>query len=45
MRALMLCLFGLVTVSPDVAFAQMKQLPTRTAPGSTETRYFSSIED
>src|ERR1700710_533991 len=44
MRALMLCLFGLVTVSPDLAFAQMKQLPTKTAPGSTETRYFTSID-
>ena len=44
MRALMLCLFGLVTISPDLAFAQMKQLPTKTAPGSTETRYFTSID-
>ena len=43
MRALMLCLFGLVTVSPDLAFAQMK-LPTKTAPGSIETRYFTSID-
>src|SRR6195952_59573 len=44
MRALMLCLFGLVTVSPDLAFAQMKQPPPKTAPGSTETRYFTSID-
>ena len=44
MRALILCLFGLVTASPDVAFAQMKQLPTKTAPGSTENRYFTSID-
>jgi len=44
MRALMLCLFGLVTVSPDLAFAQMKQLPAKTAPGSTENRYFTSID-
>jgi hypothetical protein len=43
MRALMLCLFGLVTASPDLAFAQMK-LPTKTAPGSTEVRYFTSID-
>src|SRR4051794_40540070 len=43
MRALMLCLLGLVTVSPDLAFAQMK-LPTKAAPGSTETRYFTSID-
>ena len=44
MRALMLCLFGLVTASPDLAFAQMKQLPTKTAPGSTEVRYFTSLD-
>jgi len=43
MRALMLCLFGLVTASPDLAFAQMK-LPAKTAPGSTEVRYFTSID-
>src|SRR5437763_5108200 len=43
MRALMLCLLGLVTVSPDLAFAQMN-LPTKAAPGSTETRYFTSID-
>ena len=43
MRALMLCLFGLVTVFPDLAFAQMK-LPAKTAPGSTEVRYFTSID-
>ncbi len=43
MRALMLCLFGLVTASPDVVFAQMK-LPAKTAPGSTEVRYFTSID-
>src|SRR6202011_5280819 len=43
MRALMLCLLGLLTASPDLAFAQMK-LPTRTAPGSSEVRYFTSID-
>jgi hypothetical protein len=43
MRALMLCLFGLVTASTDLAFAQMK-LPGKTAPGSTEVRYFTSID-
>ena len=43
MRALMLCLFGLVTASPDLAFAQMK-LPAKTAPGSSEVRYYTSID-
>jgi hypothetical protein len=43
MRALLLCLFGLVTVSSDLAFAQMK-LPSKTAPGGSEVRYFTSID-
>ncbi|MCA6111043.1 hypothetical protein [Bradyrhizobium cenepequi] len=43
MRALLLCLFGLITASSDLAFAQMK-LPSKTAPGATETRYFTSID-
>src|SRR6185437_9107615 len=43
MRALMLCLFGLMAASPDLAFAQMK-LPARTAPGSIEVRYFTAID-
>jgi hypothetical protein len=43
MRALMLCLLGLVAASPHLAFAQMK-LPAKTAPGSTEVRYFTSID-
>ena len=43
MRALMLCLFGLVTASPDFAFAQTK-LPGKTAPGGSEVRYFSAID-
>ena len=42
MRAFVLCLFGLVTVS-DLAFAQMK-LPSKTAPGAAETRYFTAID-
>src|SRR6195256_1211052 len=42
MRALLLCLFGLVTVS-DLAFAQMK-LPSKTAPGANEVRYFTAID-
>ena len=43
MRALLLCLLGLVTASPDLAFAQMK-LPSKTAPGAAETRYFTAID-
>ncbi len=43
MRALLLCLFGLVTVSADLAFAQMK-LPSKAAPSANEVRYFTSID-
>jgi hypothetical protein len=43
MRVLLLCLLGLITASSDLALAQMK-LPSRTAPGATETRYFTSID-
>jgi hypothetical protein len=43
MRALLLCLFGLVTASPDLAFAQMKLQP-KTTPGAAETRYFTAID-
>ena len=45
MRALVLCLFGLVTAS-DLALAQMK-LPSKAAapaPGGSEVRYFTSID-
>ena len=44
MRALTLCLFGLLTAS-DLAFAQMK-LPSKAAPapGGSEVRYFTSID-
>jgi hypothetical protein len=43
MRALLCCLVGLVMASSDLAVAQMK-LPSKTAPGATETRYFTSID-
>lgn len=43
MRALLLGLIGLATMSSDVAFAQMK-LQSRTAPGAIETRYFTGID-
>lgn len=42
MRALLIALFGLVIAS-DLALAQMK-LPSKTAPGAVETRYFTSID-
>ena len=48
MRALLVCstaLFAtLLAVSPQVASAQMKLSPKATAPGGTETRYFTSID-
>src|SRR3954466_2250441 len=43
MRALLLLVFGLVTASADLAFAQMK-LPSKAAPAANETRYFTSID-
>jgi hypothetical protein len=43
MRALLLLVLGLLTASSDLAFAQMK-LPSKTAPGSNEVRYFNSID-
>jgi len=43
MRALLLCLFGLVTASSEIAFAQIKLEP-KAAPGAAETRYFTSID-
>ena len=43
MRALLLCLVGLMTASPDLALAQMK-LPTKAAPNASEVRYFTAID-
>ncbi|MEO6843131.1 MAG: hypothetical protein ABI192_20495 [Bradyrhizobium sp.] len=43
MRALLLCLVGLMTASSDLAFADMK-LSTKAAAGANEVRYFTSIE-
>src|SRR6202011_1750859 len=43
MRALVLCLVGLMTASSDLAFAQMKLSP-KAAPGANEVRYFTSID-
>ena len=44
MRALWLCLFGLMTVSSDIAFAQIKLQPKATPGGGPETRYFTAID-
>src|SRR3981189_2165412 len=43
MRALLLCLIGLTAVSLSPAAAQMKLSP-KSAPGASETRYFTSID-
>ncbi len=43
MRALLFCLAALLAASPESAPAQMKLSP-KTAPGATETRYFTSID-
>ena len=43
MRALLLCLVGLVTASSDPAFAQMKLSP-KAAPNANEVRYFTSMD-
>jgi hypothetical protein len=43
MRAFLLLLAGLMTVSPDLALAQMKLAP-KAAPGANEVRYFTAID-
>jgi len=43
MRSFLFCLIGLMTASPDLAFAQMKLSP-KAAPGANEVRYFTSID-
>jgi hypothetical protein len=43
MRALLLLLVGLLTASPDLAFAQMRLSP-KAAPNANEVRYFTSID-
>ena len=43
MRALLLCLAGLMTASPDLGLAQMK-LPSKAAPNASEVRYFTAID-
>jgi hypothetical protein len=43
MRALLLCLVGLIAASPDFALADMKLSP-KAAPSANEIRYFTSID-
>ena len=43
MRARFVLLLGLTAMYPSLAFAQMK-LPSKTAPGAIETRYFTAID-
>jgi len=43
MRALLLCLIGLMTAPSGPAFAEMKLSP-KAAPAANETRYFTSID-
>jgi len=43
MRALLLCLVGLIALSTGPAYGQMKLSPKAT-PGANETRYFTAIE-
>jgi hypothetical protein len=43
MRTLLLCLVGLMTVSSDFAYAEIK-LMTKPAAGANEIRYFTSID-
>jgi hypothetical protein len=43
MRALLLCLVGLMTASSDLAFADMK-LSTKPTNGASDVRYFTSMD-
>src|SRR5580698_1593723 len=43
MRTLLFCLAGLLTASPDLAFAEMKLSP-KAAPNANEVRYFTAID-
>jgi hypothetical protein len=44
MRLPLLCLLGLVALSPDLAFAQAKQPAKSAAPSGPEIRYFTAID-
>jgi hypothetical protein len=44
MRPLLLCLFGFLAFSPELALAQAKQPAAKSAPGGSEVRYFTAID-
>jgi hypothetical protein len=44
MRALLFCLAGLITATPEFGFAQQMKLSPKAAPGANETRYFTAID-
>jgi hypothetical protein len=44
MRALLFCLAGLITVTPEFGFAQQMKLSPKAAPAANETRYFTAID-
>jgi hypothetical protein len=44
MRPLLLCLLGLLALTPDLALAQAKQPAAKSAAGGSEVRYFTAID-
>jgi hypothetical protein len=44
MRALLFCLAGLITATPEFGFAQQMKLSPKAAPAANETRYFTAID-
>jgi hypothetical protein len=44
MRALLFCLAGLITATPEFGLAQQMKLSPKAAPGANETRYFTAID-
>src|SRR5215475_11561346 len=43
-RPLLLCLLGLVAITPNLAFAQAKQPAAKSGAGGSEVRYFTAID-
>jgi hypothetical protein len=44
MRALLFCLAGLITATPEFGFAEQMKLSPKAAQGANETRYFTAID-
>ena len=44
MRALLFCLAGLITATPESGFAEQMKLSPKAALGANETRYFTAID-